>query len=183
MLRTGSIRAQARSDGRSGTAVERSGQVAGRGVPEWKPRRIRRASATTPSRREASEEIPRSPEYHVSAGTLVDLAEHQRWCAQVRDAGPAADRLLRHLERVLERGRALEAEPVHRRPVTADNDNVAAVLQREGGPVPGVKRVDAMVGVRLLVHLPVPGVLGETLLVARLDLVRVGGVGEHLVVE
>src|SRR5438270_11306475 len=134
MRRTGAIRAQARSEGRSGTAVERSGQVAGRGVPEWKPRRIRRASATTPSRREASEEIPHSPEYQVPAGMSVNLTEHQGRGARVRDAGPAPDRLLRHLERVFERGRAVEAEPVYCGSVAGAPNHGAAVLQRERGP-------------------------------------------------
>src|SRR3977135_2935340 len=125
-----------------------------------------------------SADTPTLPEYQAGAAMwrLVDLGEEERRCPQVADARIAADRLLGHLERVLQGRRGLEAELVHGVPLAADDDHVTYVLQRVRRPVPGVEGVDAVVGVGLLVHLPVPGVLGEAGLVLLLDLVRVEGV-------
>src|SRR5260370_30444853 len=95
----------------------------------------------------------------------------------------AADGLLGHTERILERGGALEAEAVGDLAVTADDDDVARMLHRMGGPVKSIKRVRAVIRVRLAVELAEPRVFREPQLVLGLDLGRLRRVGEDLVVE
>ena len=60
---------------------------------------------------------------------------------------------------------------------------MAGVRHAVAPPVPHVERVDAVVRVAGAVQVAVPLVLGELLLVAGLDLDRVGRVGEHLLEE
>src|SRR5256885_6969847 len=78
---------------------------------------------------------------------LVDLAKHDRRHPEVRHRGVTADGLLRHLERVLQRGGALEAEAMDDVAVGADEDDIARVVHRVGCPNPGIVRMDAVVGV------------------------------------
>src|SRR5258706_11291474 len=117
---------------------------------------------------------PRSPEYQgLAVMSSLNVAEHDRGHAEVSDARVAPDRLLGHLERVLEGAGGFEAEAVHDLALTPDDDDVAGVLHRERCPVPRIERVGAVVRVRLPVKLPEPRVLGEPHLVLRLDLQRI----------
>ncbi len=61
------------------------------------------------------------------------------------------NRLLCHLERVLERGRTFETEAVHDVAITADDDDVAGVVHRVRRPVPRVERVSSVVRMGLAV--------------------------------
>ena len=88
-----------------------------------------------------------------------------------------------HLEGVVQRGRGREAEAPDRARLAADDDDLAEVGQAVAAPVPHVERVDAVVGVARAVEVAVPLVLGVLLLVAALDLDRVGGLGQHLLEE
>jgi hypothetical protein len=63
----------------------------------------------------------------------------------MRNAWVASNCLLCHLERVLERGRALEAKPMHDVAISADEDDVSGMLHRVGCPYPRIVRVDAVV--------------------------------------
>ena len=98
-------------------------------------------------------------------------------CKYVID-GAGADGVLRHLERVARTStpRAI-AQPRHRLRFAADEDHVAAVVQRVRAPVPHVERVHAVVRVRRPVQVDVPGVGRVLLLELRLDRRRVGGLG------
>src|SRR6266568_3190004 len=61
----------------------------------------------------ASWVTPRSPEYQgLAVISSLDVAEHDRGHAEVGDARVATDRLLGHLERVLEGGGGFEADAV-----------------------------------------------------------------------
>src|SRR6266851_666867 len=182
MVRTGSWRAQPRSLAGAGTTAPCSGHVRGRGMSHRQPRRTRRTSLTTSPTARASCMGPRSPLYQ-GIRLLLDFGQQDRRHAHVRHARMAADGLLGHLERILERGRALEAEAMDDLAVAADDDDVARVLHRMRGPIPRVERVGAVVRVRLAVELPEPWVLGETQLVFGLDLDRLRRVGQDLVVE
>src|SRR5947207_13909681 len=109
IVRTGSTRAQPRSLAAVGTTEPRSGQVWGRGVSQCQARRTRRTSLTALPMAPPSFRIPPSPEYQ-GISSLLHVAEHDRRHPEVRDARVTADRLLGHLERVLERGRGLEPQ-------------------------------------------------------------------------
>src|SRR6202158_1337817 len=80
-------------------------------------------------------------------------------------------------------GRPCDAEPVDDLALPADDDHVARMLHRMGGPVPRVERVGAVVRVRLAVKLPEPRIFREPQLVLGLDLGRLRRVGPDLVVE
>src|SRR6266446_3227031 len=184
MVRTGSCRAQPRSDAGAGTTAPCAGQVCGLGVSQCQARRTRPTSLTRLPTAPASWVTPRSPEYQgLAVISSLDVAEHDRGHAEVGDARVAADRLLRHLERVLEGGGGFEAEAVHDLALAADDDDVAGVLHRERCPVPRIERVGAVVRVRLPVKLPEPRVFREPNLVLRLDLERISRIRQHLVVE
>src|SRR5438477_6113996 len=77
----------------------------------------------------------------------LDLRQHDRRHAEMGHAGITTDGLLGHLERVLERGRALETKPVDHVAIGADKDDVASVLHRVRSPYPRIVRVDAVIGV------------------------------------
>src|SRR5216684_2330984 len=145
IVRTGSCRAQPRSLAGVGTTAPCSGQVRGRGVSQRQPRRTRWTSPTTSPMARASCTGPRSPEYQ-GIGLLLDLGQEYGRHAHVRHAGMATDGLLGHLERILERGRAFEAEAVDDLAVAADDDDVARVIDPVGGPYPRVMRMNAVIG-------------------------------------
>ena len=65
----------------------------------------------------------------------------------------------------------------------AHEDHVAAVIAAVRAPVPHVERVHAVIGVRRAVQVDVPRVACVALLERRLDLLGVGGLGEHLFEE
>src|SRR6266568_3350702 len=184
MVRTGSCLAQPRSDAGGGTTAPSSGQVWGPGVSQCQARRTRWTSLTRAPMAPASWVTPRSPEYQgLAVIPSLDVAEHDRGHAEVGDAGMATDRLLGHLERVLEGGGGFEAEAVDHVALATDDDDVAGVLHRESSPIPRIKRVGAVVRGRLPVQLPEPRVLREAQLILRLDLRRIRRVGQDLVVE
>src|SRR5579859_7457845 len=113
IVRTGSCLAQPRSDAGAGTTVPRSGHVWGLGVSQCQARLTRLTSSTRLPTAPASWLTPRSPEYQgLAVIRSLDVAEHDRRHAQVSDAGVPADRLLGHLQGVLEGGSGLEAEAV-----------------------------------------------------------------------
>src|SRR6266446_5552074 len=89
---------------------------------------------------------------------LVDLAEHDRRHPEVAHRWVSADGLLGHLERVLQRGCALEPQPMHDVAIRADEDDVTGVVHCVGCPNPRVVRVNAVVGVRLPIQLAEPRV-------------------------
>src|SRR6266581_2146256 len=184
MVRTGSCLAQPRSDAGGGTTAPSSGQVCGLGVSQCQARRTRWTSLTRPPMAPASWVTPRSPEYQgLGVISSLDVAEHDRGHAEVGDAGMAADRLLGHLERVLEGGGGFEAEAVDHLALATDDDDVAGILHRESCPIPRIKRVNPVVRIRFAIKLNEPRVLGEPLLVFLFDLERVGRVSQHFVVE
>src|SRR5207237_9545075 len=59
-----------------------------------------------------------------SLSYLLHVAEHDRRHPEVRDARVTADRLLGHLERILERGGGLEPQVMDDLTLTADDDDV-----------------------------------------------------------
>ena len=69
----------------------------------------------------AGSDAPRST--HVTSA--MRIGGLWRWVI----VGVAADHVRRHLERVLQRRRRLEAEPAHGPHVAADDDHLAEVLQ------------------------------------------------------
>src|SRR5260370_10592934 len=144
MVRTGSWRAQPRSLAGAGTTAPCSGHVSGRGMSHRHPRRTLWTSLTTSPTARASCMGPRSPEYQ-GIGPLLDFSQQDRRHAHVRHARMAADGLLGHLERILERGRALEAEAVDDLAITADDDDVARVLDPVRCPDPRVVRMNAVI--------------------------------------
>src|SRR5258708_9305272 len=88
---------------------------------------------------------PRSPEYQGFAViSSLNVAEHDRGHAEVSDARVAPDRLLGHLERVLEGARRFEAEAVHDLALAPHDDHVARGLHRECCPVPRIEGVGAV---------------------------------------
>ncbi len=76
-----------------------------------------------------------------------------------------------------------EAEAAHGPGVASDDDHPAEVLQGVGSPVPHVEGMHTVVGVARAVQVAVPLVLGEAPFVGPLDLVGIGGLGEHLLEE
>src|SRR5256885_1863413 len=76
-----------------------------------------------------------------------ELRQHDRRRAKVGHARVTADGLLGHLERVLERCRALEPEAVHDVAICPDEDDVTCVLHRMRCPNPRVVRMNAVIGV------------------------------------
>src|SRR6266849_6075833 len=176
IVRTGSWRAHPRSLAGTGTTAPCSGHVRGRGVSQRQPRRTRWTSLTASPMARASCIGPRSPLYQ-GIGLLLDVGEKDGRHAHVRHAWVAANGLLGHFERVIQRGGALEAEAVNDLAIAADDDDVARVLHRMRGPVPRVEGVGTVVRVRLAVELPKPWVFGEPQLVLGLDLERLRGVG------
>src|SRR5690242_3251343 len=126
------MRAQPRSAGEAGTTAPCSGHVRGRGESQCQARRTRITSPNADVATDATREI--GPAEYQAMEPLLDLAEHDRRRPQVGHGRVAADRLLGHLERVLEGGRGLEAEAVHDVALATHDDDVARVLHRVRGP-------------------------------------------------
>src|SRR6266571_8220208 len=126
MVRTGSCLAQPRSDAGGGTTAPSSDQVCGLGVSQCQARRTRWTSLTRAPMAPASWVTPRSPEYQgLAVIPSLNVAEHDRGHAEVGDARVAPDRLLGHLERILEGGGGFEAEAVHDLALAPYDDDVA----------------------------------------------------------
>ena len=90
---------------------------------------------------------------------------------------------LGHLQRILQGRRGGEPRAGAPPGLAAHDDDLAGVRQAVAAPVPHVEGVHAVVGVARAVQVAVPLVLGELLLVAGLDLDRIGRVGQHLLEE
>src|SRR5690606_22484262 len=87
---------------------------------------------------------------------LLDVGDEHAGHVEVADRGGAADDVAGDLEGVLQRRCRGEAEPAHGRRVAADDDHLAGPLLAVGTPVPGVERMDAVIGVAGPVQVPVP---------------------------
>ncbi len=97
--------------------------------------------------------------------------------------GATADDVGGHLEGVVHRRGGHEPEPPDRRRMAADDDHPGGPLLTVGSPIPGIERVDTVVGVAGAVEVAVPLVLGVLLLPLLTHDHRVGGIGEHLLEE
>jgi hypothetical protein len=83
----------------------------------------------------------------VFAHISFHVRKHDRRHTHVRHARVTPDRLLGHLEGVLQRGRRLEAEAVHNLTLATYDDDVARVVDTVCRPDPRVVRVNSVVSV------------------------------------
>ncbi len=92
----------------------------------------------------------------------------------------AADHISCHLKSVAHSGGRAKAHSFDCPSIPAHNDHLANVFKSMRAPIPHIKRVHAVIGVRRPIQVSVPLVFGVTFFIFLLDCLGIGAVGQHL---